>query len=517
MPLNLNKKDIIKKTSEVLAELDRPPRFFQDDTGKFRFFNKEGHSISLSGHTVDIFENAIKIISNFPSYRDISEKKIEDEYVQSLINILLSDPKYPEYIIKKEIDRCLKSFEESIDLHRVLIPIESFKLESIPELQIGIVRFRNQDLVLKTEIPRLLEIIDNNPTIPESQKQLEKIHLDELVLKSFSNRVCADIKVKSEVEKSFQKALYEVNQVLNLLKCYIPLLFSPGSKVQIGIYGDHNNLSAGLRSFISIYQNGGFHCSTERFGELEPYKITPDILTYLKENCYLDLLGNILAKEANSREDLENRIINAMRWIGTGIQSGNDCDKILMFVIAIECLLNQKKDESISSAIAERCAFLLSEEPDRRIKNDEKVKRLYDIRSKIVHEGLTDITAEDVGSAQWLAISCLFGICHRLKDWKNLDQIIKWTKEQRYGLENETSNKSSSGLKGGKREPRKKLTPMLAISSLNHGPLRCSRHRRRSRGLHGRQVCGQGGSGHHPSRGAHRSGLAGAVRRAAGS
>lgn len=43
--------------------------------------------------------------------------------------------------IKIEIDRCLKGLIESIEECRVLIPIESFKLEEIPELRIGNVRF----------------------------------------------------------------------------------------------------------------------------------------------------------------------------------------------------------------------------------------------------------------------------------------------------------------------------------------------------------------------------------------
>jgi hypothetical protein len=201
------------------------------------------------------------------------------------------------------------------------------------------VRFREYKSIQETEISNLLQIIDNNPTYSADEKQLQKTHLEEIANKSFSGRVCADIIVTSEVEKSYNKALIKVSDAVNLLKCYIPLLFSRGSRVQIGIYGDHNNMPAGLRSFFSIKQNGGFHCNSERFGPLEPYIMNPDRLKHLKENCFLDLLSSILAKDTISRTDLEKRIINAVRWIGTGIQNGNDCDKILMFIIAIECYI----------------------------------------------------------------------------------------------------------------------------------------------------------------------------------
>lgn len=437
MPLKFNKRELIKNTSEVLSVLDDPPHFIQGNEGRFRFFNRGGYSIGLRDHAIDTFEESIKMISDFPDYIDISEKKIEDEYVQSLINILCSNS-YTEETIKGEINRCLKELEESIEKHRVLVPIESLKLEGISELQIGNVRFIEYDSIQEMEMSRLHEIIDNNPAIPEVQKQFEKIELEKISTESFANRVCADITVISEVEKSYAKALYEVDNAVNLLRCYIPLLFSQGDKVQIGIYGDHNNISAGFRSLLSIKQNGGFHCSMERFGPLEPYKMTLEKLRHLKDNCYLELLGAILAKDTDLRNDLEKRIINAIRWIGTGIQNGNDCDKLLMFIIAIECLLINRNDEGKSSPIAERCAFLLSDLPDRRKKIDKKIRDLYDTRSEIVHEGLTEITAEEVGLAQWMAVSCLFAICKRLNNWQSLDQLTRWIKEQRYGTDNKS-------------------------------------------------------------------------------
>lgn len=445
MPTKLNKKSLIKKTSEVLTVIDSPPRFIQGNESKSRFFNKNGYSIGFAGNAVDMFEEAIKIISNSPNYIDISKKKIEDEYVQSLINILLLCPTYSEETIKLEIDCYLERIEESIEERRVLIPIESLKLVGIPELQIGNVQFREFDSIRELEISKLYNIIDNNPFIPVEQKKFERKYLEEIITESYANRVCAEIVVRSEVNQSYFKALYEVGNAMNLLKCYIPLLFSRSTKVQIGIYGDHNNLSAGLRSFFSISnQDGGFHCSSERFGPLEPYIISPDKLKHLEENCYLGLLSGILTKDVDSRKDLEKRLLNAIRWIGAGIQSGNDCDKLLMFIISIECLLMNRDEEGKASPIAERCAFLLSDLPERRIKTDKKLKELYNKRSEIVHEGLTEITAEEVGSAQWLAISCLFAVCKRLNNWESLDQLIRWVKEQRYGINHKTAIDVSS-------------------------------------------------------------------------
>jgi hypothetical protein len=431
--VSLDKKKLIQKTSDVLDVLDIPPHPFEDQSSKDRFFNRDGYSIGFRDHAVDTFEEAIKLISSSRDYKDISIKKIEDEYVQSLINLLLLYSKNTESTITEEINRCLKRLLESIEEHRVQIPIEFFKLVGIPELKIGNVRFIEFDLIKEKKRRELYEMVDNNQTIPPENKGLTKKHLEKIAIEPFVNKVCADIKVFSEVEKSYSKALYEVENAVNLLRCYIPLLFSRGLKVQIGIYGGHENISAGHRSLLSFKHSGGFNCRGERFGPLEPYNISPDNLKHLKDNYYLDQLGSILAKDAKSRSDLEKRIINAITWIGTGTHSGSDCNKLFMFVIALECLLIKRKEEGKSSPIAERCAFLLSDKPDRRIQIDKEVKDLYNTRSEIVHEGLTEITAEQAGSAQWLAISCLFKVCRMLGEWQNLDDLISWSKMQRYG------------------------------------------------------------------------------------
>ena len=432
--MSINKKELVKKTSDVLAGLDMPPHLINDQASQIRFFSRADYSIGLRDHTVDLFEEATKLISDSPDYKDISIKKIEDEYVQSLINILLQNSDCTEETIRTEINRCLKGLVESIEERRVLIPIESFRLIGIPELTIGNVRFIEYDSIREKMRFELHELIDHNPTIPTEHKHLNKEHWEEMAIKPFLNKVCADVTVNSEVEKSYSKASNEVENAINLLRCYIPLLFSQGLKVKIGIYGGHDNISAGLRCLLSLKPSEGFNCSLERFGPLEPYNMGPDKLKHLKENCYLDQLGSILAKDTKSRNDLEKRIINAIRWIGTGIHSGSECDKFLMFVIALESLLMKRNEEGKSSPIAERCAFLLSDKFDRRTQIDKEVIAAYNTRSEIVHEGQTEITAEQVGSAQWLAISCLFSVCHRLSEWQTLDDLIKWVKMQRYGV-----------------------------------------------------------------------------------
>jgi len=122
-------------------------------------------------------------------------------------------------------------------------------------------------------------------------------------------------------------------------------------------------------------------------GPLEQYKLDPTLLKNLRDNRYLDQFGEILLKDKSSRTELENRIITALRWIGSGINEEVDCDKFLKFAIALECLLLSREEEGKGSSIAERCAFILSDNPQDRANIDKEVKKLYGKRSDIAHEG----------------------------------------------------------------------------------------------------------------------------------
>jgi hypothetical protein len=191
--MSINKRKLVEKTKEILANLDIPPRIIDDEAGQFRFFSRGEFSIGLRDHTVDIFEDAIKVISDSDDYKDISIKRIEDEYIQSLINLLKLNSDYTVEIIKAEINRCLKELTESIEEYRVLIPIDFFKLVDIQELKIGKVRFIDYNSISENIKCSLCKIIDNNPTIPLEHKSLNKKHSEEMAIEPFMNKVCADI------------------------------------------------------------------------------------------------------------------------------------------------------------------------------------------------------------------------------------------------------------------------------------------------------------------------------------
>lgn len=421
-----------QKSIHILSNLDIPPVPDENNLLKGKVVARDGICMGLRGEVVDTFEEIIEVVSKEPEFSDVSLAKIEDEYIQLITNILNQYGRSPsDGQVKCEINSYLKRLLESIEERRVLIPIESFQLINIPELMIGKVRFIEFCRVQEQLTNDYNTLIDNNNSIPLEQKPLSKAQFENIYTKNFLDGVTSDVLVRGEKEKSYDKALYEIENAINLLRCYIPLIFSSGLRVKIGIGG--SIIKTTRVSFLSIKADGsGFSGKGLVLGPLEQYKLDPILLKHLRDNCNLDQFGEILSKDKSSRTELENRIVTAIRWIGSGINEDVDCDRFLKYAIALECLLLMREEDGKGSPIAERCAFLLSNDPQDRTNIDKVVKKLYGKRSDIAHEGETEIEKDQLASMQRIVLSCLFAICSKSFEWKSMQDLVNWTKRKRY-------------------------------------------------------------------------------------
>jgi len=293
--MSLNKKSLIRETIYILSNLDRHPVLDENSILHDKVVYKDGICICMRGGVVDCFEKIIEEISRESEFKDASLANIENEYTQLIVNLLNQYGQSPsEDQIKCEINSYLGRLSAAIAERRVLIPIESFQLIDIPELSIGKVRFIEFCKVREQLTNDYNNFIDNDDYIPLEQKPLLKAEFDNY-LKDFSNKVIADVVVIGDNEKSYDNALYEIENAINLLRCYIPLIFSDGLRVKIGVSG--SIIKTTHVSFLSIKTDGSsYNAKRLVLGPLEQYKLDPTLLKNLRDNRYLDQFGEILFK-----------------------------------------------------------------------------------------------------------------------------------------------------------------------------------------------------------------------------
>jgi hypothetical protein len=145
-------------------------------------------------------------------------------------------------------------------------------------------------------------------------------------------------------------------------------------------------------------------------------------------------IGEILSTNLSSRSEIEKRISTAIRWIGTGMDEEYDCDKFLKFAVALECLL-AKRNEEISTPLAERCAFILAEDKEKRRDLYKMMKRLYNTRSEIAHQGKVEIESDNLKKIEWISISCIMRLCDNINiyKWQYFSDLEEWVLERKFG------------------------------------------------------------------------------------
>lgn len=151
------------------------------------------------------------------------------------------------------------------------------------------------------------------------------------------------------------------------------------------------------------------------------------IRTLLKKNKFNEII------ECNSI--IYTHLNKAFEWLGQCYDELDSSNKLLFSIIALENILNSEPDKysSITAAVAEKSAFLLGRTSKGKLAVFEKVRKHYQLRSKIVH-GSQTISHKDAQDAYIFAISVLIRI-HRLAQkyhWKSLTELDQYLLEAKF-------------------------------------------------------------------------------------
>ena len=149
----------------------------------------------------------------------------------------------------------------------------------------------------------------------------------------------------------------------------------------------------------------------------------------------------------NQTTEIENRIINAIRWVGMANSDDSNVTKHVQYTFALEALLTYKPDKeiivpSISHLLAESAAFIIGEnaDPDQITKSElrkkmfHEVKKMYGSRSKVVHGNDMQITDHEVTRVFKLVYMLIFSFLqnNELMKLNNMNELAQWIEEKRF-------------------------------------------------------------------------------------
>jgi len=171
------------------------------------------------------------------------------------------------------------------------------------------------------------------------------------------------------------------------------------------------NIRKSQFSNVVTYNEKGFGFGSKTENIHLNYNLSQQEL--LNEELGYKYIWEVIGKKQTN--NLQKRIIIAIEWIGKALWERDKTKTYMQLIIALESLLQFQEKTLISSStanqISEWSAFISSDDSSQRLEIYKKVKKLYEIRSAIVHSGKSSLSIENISDAFQLIKKLITQLC----------------------------------------------------------------------------------------------------------
>ena len=196
-------------------------------------------------------------------------------------------------------------------------------------------------------------------------------------------------------------------------------------------------------SIISLFSQRGLdvkdnlgiiYSSHKRSYFLEP--ISPQNgWSKFREDVFLKTL-KILSKITNKdkKSNLEKKLLNSLKIYGLSRHSRRLENRFLMLISACESLLLSKNDRDyLGFKLREKTAFLLLKKGDGRRDLYNRMGKFYDMRSRLVHDGETNMSKDDLMYLEDIYLHLIIKMTQLTKKYSKMEK--KSNEKDKHGIE----------------------------------------------------------------------------------
>ena len=147
-----------------------------------------------------------------------------------------------------------------------------------------------------------------------------------------------------------------------------------------------------------------------------------------------DVINKLLGKNPRDLTLFERELLLAINWYGTAVDMTDPVLKFLNYAIVLEVLISKfekDSDRTITDKLAEGVAFLLGKKYEKRREIKKKIKKLYRIRSAIVHGGLDSVDDKNIREIEIAALYLILDLLGRIDQFTTKDDLLNWIEEKR--------------------------------------------------------------------------------------
>ena len=334
---------------------------------------------------------------------DLSLKTVEKAFQEALLKALcLNTSSIPE---DARISGILEDLKKKITAKRITyrcyIPICGINEGGLP-LSIGQIEFIVFDDLL---VNNFQEIVAKHPIQKEAKWETLKNNIDTNFYKKVFSVVTVEAKDYESAQVIAIKKTRKILDILNFFSALVP--YNPDAWAYLS--GDSE-----ARWFETIILNEddaiSFNIVRKRIGALQKLEILRIIESDAKNNIGFSHIVNLLKK--NNLNKFEQALITAIQWAGRAIIANRREEAFLLYAIALESIvLVDNENAELSYRLRVRIAHLITSNPKNRKEVVNTVRELYNLRSKIVHDGKYEITNLELDSMKSISIRCIQRLC----------------------------------------------------------------------------------------------------------
>jgi hypothetical protein len=301
-----------------------------------------------------------------------------------------------EAIVKDEV---LKPLRGAIRPWRVRIPVKNLIVQST--VRVGAVDFIpfDEGVVLNTKF-----VLDfrgpKDPAMDISNKAMFLKVINEVAAMG-SAWIVAEI--RSHPDRVKEVAIDHIDASLNLIRAFTHAIFNREAKPAFGLPSE----LAGGRVALFAESGDSIKIPFETGAFLAPYQLHEDMLAVLRKDWEFDRLSRIVGVPWRDLNTLESAIRVATIWLGRSIVARSTAEAFTHCAIALERLLITDSEDTTVERFADRLALLLADNSAERMQVHSNAKKLYDVRSRIVHAGFDSVEVEQLAMLEWMAMRAL--------------------------------------------------------------------------------------------------------------
>ncbi len=182
---------------------------------------------------------------------------------------------------------------------------------------------------------------------------------------------------------------------------------------------------------IAAVSEQGACVEYEAIGALFECTIDERRLAWARERLRFDELSAMLAKPLDGGTHYEGLVITALHWFGEASQDDSPPNKVVRLCTALEALLIGAQVDRLTSELAERVAIVMEEKLDARKQLKRRMKKLYGLRSRVVHDGKRDVPEREARELECIVLQTIVAMAGRLQQIQRKADVEVWFEDIR--------------------------------------------------------------------------------------